>query len=128
MLDGDRLADKYKVKPVNYNSLVYFSDGASTKQLMLRSIAKYQALDNNKQVTDRTFYIANMQGSSFLTEITQTTYEVLKTLMEAHNNQLAVQDLGKAAVKYKGKTNQEVKSYFNIAHTGLLPQNPKSNA
>lgn len=128
VLDGDKLANKYKVKPVNYNSLVYFGSGVSAKQLMFRSIAKYQALDKNNQVTDRTFYIASIQGSSFLNEITQTTYELLKTLLEAYNNQPAVRDSGKAADKYKGKTNQEVKSYFNVAHTGMIPQNPKSNA
>lgn len=128
VLDGDKLADKYKVKPVNYNSLAYFGSGISAKQLMLRYIAKYQALDGNDQVTDRTFYIVSMQGSSFLNEITKDTYDMLKTLMEAYNGQSAVLDSGRASDKYKGKTNREVKSYFNVAHKGLIPQNPKNNA
>jgi hypothetical protein len=45
---------------------------------------------------------------------------MLKDLMEAYNGQSAVLDSGKAADKYKGKTNREVKSYFNVAHQGII--------
>ena len=120
VLDGDKLADRYKVKPVNYNSMVYFGNSASAKQLMLRYVAKYQALDNEGQTTDRAFWVVSMQGSSFLNEISEGTYEVLKTLMNEYNNQLAVSDTGKAADKYKGKTNQEVKKYFDVKYSGNL--------
>ena len=121
VLDGDKLANRYKVKPVNYNSMVYFGNSASAKQLMLRYVAKYQALDDHGQVTDRTFWVVSMQGSSFLNEISEGTYEILKTLMNAHNEQLAVSDTGKAADKYKGKTNREVKKYFDVKHTSPIP-------
>ncbi len=120
VLDGDKLANKYKVKPVNYNSMVYFGDSNSAKQLMLRYIAKYQALDDQGQVTDRTFYIVSMQGSSFLNVISDETYTILKTLMNEYNGQLAVLDTGKASAKYKGKTNREVKKYFDVKHVGKL--------
>jgi hypothetical protein len=63
-----------------------------------------------------------MQGSSFLNEISEATYEVLKTLMNEYNSQLAVSDTGKASDKYKGRTNQEVKKYFDVRHTGSLSQ------
>lgn len=120
VLDGDKLANKYKVKPVNYNSMVYFGDSSSAKQLMLRYVAKYQALDEQGQVTDRAFWVVSMQGSSFLNEISEGTYEVLKTIMKEYNSQLAVSDTGKASDKYKGKTNQEVKKFFDIRHTGNM--------
>ena len=120
VLDGDKLADRYKVKPVNYNSMVYFGNSNSAKQLMLRYVAKYQALDEQGQVTDRTFWVVSMQGSSFLNEISEGTYEVLKTLMNEYNDQPAVSDTGRASDKYKGKTNQEVKKYFDVRHTGNL--------
>lgn len=122
ILDGDMLANKYKVKPVNYNSMVYFGDSSSAKQLMLRYIAKYQAIDAQDQVTDRTFYVVSMQGSSFLNVISEETYEVLKTLMNKYNDQPAVSDTGKASDKYKGKTNKEVKKFFDVKHTGNLSQ------
>ncbi len=122
VLDGDKLANRYKVKPVNYNSMVYFGNSSSAKQLMLRYVAKYQALDDQGQVTDRAFWVVSMQGSSFLNEISEGTYEVLKTLMNEYNSQLAVSDTGKASDKYKGKTNQEVKKYFDVRHTGSLSQ------
>ena len=122
VLDGDKLANRYKVKPVNYNSMVYFGDSASAKQLMLRYVAKYQALDEQGQVTDRTFYTVSMQGSSFLNEISQTTYNILKTIMEVYNGQLAVSDTGRAADKYKGRINKDVKKYFNVKHDGNLSQ------
>ena len=120
VLDGDKLADRYKVKPVNYNSMVYFGNSNSAKQLMLRYVAKYQALDEQGQVTGRTFWVVSMQGSSFLNEISEGTYEVLKTLMNEYNDQPAVSDTGRASDKYKGKTNQEVKKYFDVRHTGNL--------
>jgi 8-oxo-dGTP pyrophosphatase MutT (NUDIX family) len=122
VLDGDKLANRYKVKPVDYNSMVYFGEGSSAKQLMLRQIAKYQALDEQGQVTDRTFYTVSMQGCGFVTTISKDTYEVLKTLMEAHNSQLAVSDTGRAKPENKGKTNKELKKYFDIKHTGALPR------
>lgn len=120
VLDGDKLANRYKVKPVNYNSMVYFGNSNSAKQLMLRYAAKYQALDEQGQVTDRAFWVISMQGSSFLNEISESTYEVLKTLMNEYNSQLAVSDTGKASDKYKGKTNQEVKKYFDVRYTSNL--------
>lgn len=122
VLDGDKLANKYKVKPVNHNSMIYFGNNQSTKQLVLRYVAKYQALDSEGQVTDRAFWVVSMQGSSFINEISEGTYEILKTLMNAHNGQLAVSDTGKASDKYKGKTNQEVKKFFDIRHTGSIAQ------
>ena len=122
ILDGDKLANKYKVKPVNYNSMVYFGNSNSAKQLMLRYVAKYQALDDRGQVTDRAFWTVSMQGSSFLNEISEGTYEVLKALMNEHNAELAVSSTGKASAKYKGKTNQEVKKFFDVRHTGSLSQ------
>lgn len=122
VLDGDKLANRYRVKPVNYNSMVYFGNSNSAKQLMLRYVAKYQALDEQGQVTDRAFWVVSMQGSSFLNEISESTYEVLKTLMKEYNGQLAVSDTGKASDKYKGKTNQEVKKYFDVRHSGNLSQ------
>jgi hypothetical protein len=125
VLDGDKLANRYKVKPVDYNSMVYFGEGSSAKQLMLRQIAKYQALDERGQVTDRTFYTVSMQGCGFVTTISKDTYEVLKTLMEEHNSHLAVSDTGRAKPENKGKTNKELKKYFDIKHTGSLP---RSNA
>ena len=121
VLDGDMLANKYRVKPVNYNSMVYFGDNTSAKQLMLRQVAKYQALDEQGQITDRAFYVLSMQGSDFLTVISEETYEVLKALMNEYNKQLAVSTTGKASDKYKGKTNQEVKKYFDIKHAGAIP-------
>lgn len=122
VLDGDKLADRYKVKPVNYSSMVYFGDGASKKQLMFRYIAKYQALDTDGQVSDRSFYVVSMQGNSFLTEISESTYNILKTIMEEYNAQPAVSDNGRASDKYKGKTNKEVKKYFDVRHTGNISQ------
>ena len=122
VLDGDKLANKYKVKPVNYNSMVYFGNSQSAKQLMLRYVAKYQALDDKGQVTDRSFWVVSMQGSSFLNEISEGTYEVLKTIMNAYNGQLAVSDTGKASAKYKGKTNQEVKKFFDVRYSGSMSQ------
>lgn len=123
VLDGDKLANKYKVKPVNYNSMVYFGSGHSAKELVFRSIAKYQALDNNNQVTDRTFYVINMQGSGFVNVISEDTYDILKTIIEAYNGRLAVSGTGKrkADPKYVGKTNKEVKKFFDIKHTGNIP-------
>ncbi len=122
VLDGDKLANRYKVKPVNYNSMVYFGDGTSKKQLMLRYVAKYQALDNKGQVSDRSFYVVSMQGNSFLTEISESTYNILKTIMEEYNAQPAVSDTGWASDKYKGKTNRDVKKYFDVKHTGNISQ------
>lgn len=122
VLDGDKLANRYKVKPVNYNSMIYFGGPTSSKQLMLKSVAKYQALDEQDNVTDRTFYIAVLQGSSFINVISKTVYNVLKTVMEEYNGQLAVLDNGKAADKYKGRINKDVKRYFNIQHQNRITQ------
>lgn len=40
--------------------------------------------------------------------------------MNEYNGQLAVSDTGKASDKYKGKTNQEVKKYFDVRYSGNL--------
>lgn len=123
VLDGDKLANRYKVKPVNYNSMVYFSGQSSAKQLMLKSIAKYQALDEAGQVTDRAFYITVLQGSSFINVISEDTYNILKTIMEEYNLQPAVSDTGWASDKYKGRTNKDVKKYFDVKHQGKISNN-----
>ena len=123
VLDGDKLANRYKVKPVNYNSMVYFSGQSSAKQLMLKSIAKYQALDEAGQVTDRAFYITVLQGSSFINVISENTYNILKTIMEEYNLQPAVSDTGWASDKYKGRTNKDVKKYFDVKHQGKISNN-----
>lgn len=123
VLDGDMITNKYKVNPVNYNSMVYFGNTSSAKQLMLRYVAKYQALDEQREVTDRTFYIASMQGSSFLNLISEDTYNVLKSIIEEYNGQLAVSSTGRAAAKYKNRANRDVKKYFHVKHAEFLPAN-----
>jgi 8-oxo-dGTP pyrophosphatase MutT (NUDIX family) len=121
ILDGDKLTNKYKIKPVNYNSMIYFGNSPSNKQLMLRYVAKYQALDEDGKVTDRTFYVASMQGSSFLNTISESTYNILRTLIEEYNGQLAVSSTGCASAKYKNKLNRDVKKYYHVKHAEFLP-------
>ena len=96
--------------------MIYFGGTTSSKQLMLKSVAKYQALDEQGNVTDRTFYIVVLQGSSFMNVISETVYEVLKTIMEEYNGQLAVLDDGSAKPEYKGRTNQDVKKVQQFAN------------
>jgi hypothetical protein len=103
--------------------MVYFSGQSSAKQLMLKSIAKYQALDEAGQVTDRAFYITVLQGSSFINVISEDTYNILKTIMEEYNLQPAVSDTGWASDKYKGRTNKDVKKYFDVKHQGKISNN-----
>lgn len=122
VLDGDKLTNKYKFTPVNYNSMVYFSPGKSNKQLELKSIAKYQAKDASGQFLDKYFYIVKMNGNSFLTELTEPTYNILKTIMNAYNAELAVKPDGKAQDKYKGKLNKEVKNYYELRGNKKLSQ------
>ena len=120
ILDGDKVSERYKVTPVNYNSMIYFGNNVSAKQLMLRYVAKYQALDEQGEPTDRTFYIVSMNGSSFLNLISQDTYNVLKTLIDEYNGELAVSSTGWASNKYKNKANRDVKKYFHVKHAKVM--------
>lgn len=120
VLDGDRLSDKYKISAINANSLVYFGEKQNGKQLVLRNISKYQARDKEGNlVPDEFIYRAAMTGSGFITDITATMYDILKTIMLSYNAKLAVKSGGWASDKYKNKTNAEVKNFYQL--TGETP-------
>lgn len=120
VLDGDRLSDKYKISAINANSLVYFGEKQNGKQLVLRNISKYQARDKEGNLVPNEFiYRAAMTGSGFITNITATMYEILKTIMLSYNAKLAVKASGWANDKYKNKTNAEVKNFYQL--TGETP-------
>lgn len=114
VLDGDKLTNRYKVKPVDYNSTVYFKAAASNKQLTLQDIRKYQAVDEDGNFLDKYMYMVNMGGSSFNVDISESTYNILKTIMKAYNAQLAVSTTGRAADKYKNRTVKDVKRFYNL--------------
>lgn len=114
VLDGDKLTNKYKFTPVNYNSNVYFRTGLSHKQLALQAVYAYQAFDGDTAL-DEYFYVLKMQGSGFLNVISKSTYEVLRTIMNEYNAQEAVLAGGKANMKYQGRTNSDVKKFFDLA-------------
>lgn len=120
VLDGDRLSDKYKISAINANSLVYFGEKQNGKQLVLRNISKYQARDKEGNfVPDEFIYRVAMTGSGFITDITATMYDILKTIMLSYNAKLAVKSGGWASDKYKNKTNAEVKNFYQL--TGETP-------
>lgn len=121
VLDGDKLTDKYKFTPVNRNSMIYFQSGVSGKQLELKSISKYRARDNNKNFLDKYFYIVNMNGNGFLTLISESTYEILKTIMKCYNAQDAVISGGRAQAKYQGLPNREVKRFYDYQGVEKTP-------
>ena len=115
VLDGDKLSDKYKISAINANSLVYFGDKQSGKQLVLRNISKYQARDKEGNLIPGEFlYRAAMMGSGFITDISATMYDILKTIMLSYNAKLAVKSSGWASDKYKNKTNAEVKNFYQL--------------
>ena len=116
VLDGDKLSDKYKISPINANSVIYFGEKQSSKQLVLRNISKYQAQDVDGSLVPGEFlYKVSMMGNSFVTQISETMYEILKTIMMTYNAKLAVKSDGKASDKYKNKTNAEVKKFYQLS-------------
>lgn len=66
--------------------MIYFGAGGDKgKTLMLQAVSKYKALD-----ADEYFYTIDMLGSKFNAEISEETYNILLTIMEAFNIQPAV--------------------------------------
>ena len=55
-----------------------------------------------------------MTGSGFVTTISATMYDILKTIMLTYNAKLAVKSGGWASDKYKNKTNAEVKNFYSL--------------
>lgn len=87
--------------------MIYFGTGGDqNKTLMLQAISKYKALD-----ADEYFYTVDMSGSKFNAEISEETYNILLTIMEAFNIRPAVNPDGWADSKYKGRTNADVHKY-----------------
>lgn len=115
VLDGDKLTNKYKATPVNYNSMVYFGEGRSTKQLELKYISKYQACSESGEFLDEYFYTVGMNGCSFVPDISETTYNILKTIMQAYNAKLSVKTGGKAKAQNQGRTNKDLKKYYELS-------------
>lgn len=116
ILDGDKLSSKYKISAVNANSMVFFGDKQSSKQLVLRNIRKYQARDaHGNFVPDEFIYKVGLGGCSFTTLVSKAIYDVLKTIMLSYNARLAVKSDGAASEKYKNRINADVKKFYHIA-------------
>lgn len=134
ILDGDKLTQKYKTAPINYNSLVYFAVppedtkdttneteaqaaarlekeakqrrlAKSEKTLKLLGISKFQALDDEGYtIPGKYYYTAALSGSGFKPDLTEKVYEILKRLLRSYNAQW-VADSGTGRQKEHNKNN-----------------------
>lgn len=134
VLDGDKLTQKYKTAPINYNSLVYFAVppesatdisnktdpssparrekeasqrrlAKSDKTLKLLGISKFQALDDAGYVIpDKYYYTASLSGSGFKPDLPEKIYEILKRILRSYNAQW-IADSGTGRQKEHNKNN-----------------------